>query len=165
MRKISIYPIYAPIFAIVPLIAACAGSDERNEYRGSALEALPFVHKTTVQQGNIVTEELVDRLQPGMTRDQVRFLLGTPMLVDLFHTDRWDYTYTIGRGYRPSEVTRLTLFFSGDALTRIEGDLRPDSERAAEREPSERVVSVPDWEDKRGLLSRAFTKVGLERAE
>ena len=48
-------------------------------------------YRPDVQQGNVVTKDMVDQLRPGMTRDQVRFLLGTPMLTDVFHQDRWDY--------------------------------------------------------------------------
>jgi outer membrane protein assembly factor BamE len=151
-------------------LAGCAGSENKPQYRNSALEKLPFVYKMTVQQGNIVTEEMVDRLEPGMTQNQVRFLLGTPMLTDLFHTNRWDYTYTIRRGHGDMELTRLTLFFEENneqeyVLTQVVGDLRPDPQRAATRDPGEMLVSVPDWEDDRGFLSRAAAKVGLEPAE
>jgi outer membrane protein assembly factor BamE len=119
----------------------------------------------TIQQGNIVTEEMVDRLEPGMSKSQVRFLLGTPMLADLFHTNRWDYTYTIRRGHDDMELTRLTLLFQDDALVRVDGDLRPDSNRAAQREPGDLLVDVPDWEDNRGFVARTASKLGLEGAE
>jgi outer membrane protein assembly factor BamE len=146
------------------LAAGCAGREQAPQYRDSRLSHLPFVYRMTVQQGNIVTEEMVDRLQPGMTKNQVLYLLGTPVLADIFHTDRWDYTYTIRRGHQEMETKRLTLFFEGDELARVTGDLRPDPQRAAEREPSEMIVSVPDWEDNRGLFSRTLSRVGLEPA-
>jgi outer membrane protein assembly factor BamE len=138
---------------------------ETTEYRDSALGRLPFVYKMPVQQGNIITEDMVDRLELGMTRNQVRFLLGTPMLTDIFHADRWDYTYTIRRGHGETEIERLTLFFDGDALARISGDIQPDPRRAEEREPREMIVTVPDWEDNRGFVTRALDRVGLEPAE
>lgn len=147
------------------LITGCSGSDEKTEYRDSALGRLPFVYKMPVQQGNIITEDMVDRLELGMTRNQVRFLLGTPMLTDIFHTERWDYTYTIRRGHGETEIKRLTLFFEDDALARITGDIQPNPQRAAEREPQEMIVTVPDWEDNRGLITRALDRVGLEPAD
>ncbi|MBK1700349.1 outer membrane protein assembly factor BamE [Thiococcus pfennigii] len=132
---------------------------------GSALERLPFVYKMPVQQGNIITEDMVDSLRPGMTKRQVRFLLGTPLLVDFFHADRWDYTYTLRRGHEPMETKRLTLFFEDDALARIEGDMRPDPQRAADQEPEALIVTVPDWEDRRGLFKRTIDRVKGEKDE
>jgi outer membrane protein assembly factor BamE len=145
--------------------SGCSGSEEKSEYRSSALADLPFVYKMTVQQGNIVTEEMVDRLEPGMSKSQVRFLLGTPMLQDAFHTNRWDYTYTIRRGHEDMKKTRLTLIFEEDVLVRVEGDIRPDAQRAAQREPGEMIVSVPDWEDDRGFLAKSLSKLGFEAPE
>lgn len=138
----------------------CSSKDKpKDEYRSSALADLPFVYKMTVQQGNIVTEEMVDRLEPGMSKRQVRYLLGTPLLADMFHSDRWDYTYTIQRGHKAMETKRLTLYFTEDALVRVNGDLQPNPARAAERQPDAIIVSVPDWEDKRGLFKRILDKV------
>jgi outer membrane protein assembly factor BamE len=150
--------------ATVALIG-CSSSVKDPVYRSSALDKLPFVYQMTVQQGNIVTEEMVDRLEPGMSKSQVRFLLGTPMLTDLFHSNRWDYTYTLRRGHKPMKLTRLTLFFEEDALVRVEGDLRPDPKRAAQREPSDLLVAVPDWKDDRGFFRKTASKLGIEAPE
>jgi len=141
------------------VLAACSTPKKEIRYRTSSLDKLPFVYKMTVQQGNIVTEEMIDRLEPGMTKSQVRFLLGTPMLTDLFHINRWDYTYTIRRGHKAMELKRLTLLFEEDSLVQVQGDLRPDPSRAAQREPADLLVSVPDWEDKRGFFSKAASKL------
>jgi len=148
------------LLALVTL-TGCSTTPTEDAFRGSALERLPFVYRMTVQQGNIVTEEMVDALQPGMNKKQVRYLLGTPLLTDMFHTDRWDYTYTIRRGHNPMEVKRLTIWFQDDALVRVDGDLQPDPQRAAGRTQEEIVVTVPDWKDRRGLISRAAGAVGL----
>jgi len=161
MQKALIYLIVGATL----VAAGCSTPKKESEYRSSALEKLPFVYKMTIQQGNIVTDEMVDRLEPGMSKSQVRFLLGTPMLTDLFHADRWDYTYTIRRGHEDMRTTRLTLFFEEDALVRVEGDLRPDPNRASRREPGDLLVSVPDWEDKRGFLAKTASKLGLDTAE
>ena len=125
------------------------------------LEDLPFVYKMTIQQGNIITEEMIDTIEPGMTRVQVRYLLGTPLLMDMFHGDRWDYTYTIRRGHNPMEVKRVTIWFQDDAVSRIDGDMQPNPQRAESRTDETVVVSVPDWKDNRGLFSRAADSIGL----
>jgi outer membrane protein assembly factor BamE len=82
------------------------------------------VHTMEIQQGNYLTQEMVSKLQPGMTRDQVRFVLGTPLLVDIFHDNRWDYVYRRRRAdSREVEERRLSVFFDNDRLVRLEGDV------------------------------------------
>lgn len=147
------------------LMAACSRDKKPEAYQGSMLEDLPFVYKMTVQQGNIITEEMVDRLELGMNKRQVQFILGTPLLTDFFRTDRWDYTYTIQRGHEPMEIRYLTLFFQDDALARIDGDIRPNPARAQSREPEQMVVSVPDHEERKGLVTRSLEAIGLERKD
>ena len=84
------------------------------------------VYRMEIQQGNYVTQEMVSKLQAGMTRDQVRFVLGTPLLVDIFHDNRWDYVYRRQRAdSREVEERRLSVFFENDRLVRIEGDVTP----------------------------------------
>jgi outer membrane protein assembly factor BamE len=158
MQKVLTYLVIGVTLALV----GCSTPSKQPEYETSALDKLPFVYKMTVQQGNIVTEEMVDRLEPGMTKSQVRFLLGTPMLTDLFHTNRWDYTYTIRRGHNKMDLTRLTVFFKDDSLVQVQGNMRPDPKRAAQREPTELLVSVPDWKDDRGFFAKAASKLGFE---
>ncbi len=153
------------LFLLVPTVLAlngCGGEEKPDEYQTSMLEDLPFVYKMTVQQGNIITEEMVDGLQPGMTKRQVRYLLGTPLLTDFFHADRWDYVYTIRRGHEDMQSKKLTLYFQDDALTRIEGTMRPDPTRAASREPAEIVVDVPDYKERKGLIRRSLEVIGAE---
>ncbi len=79
------------------------------------------VYRMTVQQGNFLDAKQISQLQVGMTRSQVRFLLGTPMLPDAFDTDRWDYLYYLKMGrLKKPEQRRLTVFFEGDKAARIE---------------------------------------------
>jgi outer membrane protein assembly factor BamE len=92
-------------------------------------------HRIDVQQGNALDQENVARLKPGLNRSQVRFLLGTPLVVDPFRTDRWDYVYVFYKAGKLAEQKRITLFFDGDTLTRIEGDLPPPPEPAPEPQP------------------------------
>jgi outer membrane protein assembly factor BamE len=83
-------------------------------------------YRVDVQQGNVVTKEMVDQLATGMTRDQVRFLLGTPALVSVFHQDRWDYVYLLKRGKGSDKQSRrLTLYFKDNRVERYEADEMP----------------------------------------
>ena len=77
-------------------------------------------YRPDVQQGNVVTLEMVELLRPGMTRDQVRFLLGTPLLTDPYHPERWDYYFSVSAGSEVKERYRATLYFSDERLVRIE---------------------------------------------
>lgn len=81
------------------------------------------VYKVEVQQGNVVTQEMVEKLKPGMTRSQVRFVLGTPLVTDAFHPNRWDYYYYLRRSNEDSgETRRLTVIFKNDTLVSVQGD-------------------------------------------
>jgi outer membrane protein assembly factor BamE len=91
---------------------------------GAALLAFGLsacVYRMDVQQGNLLDADQVDQVEVGMTRSQVRFLLGTPMVIDSFDADRWDYVYSLRRGHE-RHVTRrhLIVWFDGDKVTKIE---------------------------------------------
>jgi outer membrane protein assembly factor BamE len=161
MRKLLDCLIPTLIAVAAVNLTGCAGKDKPDEYQTSRLENLPFVYRMTVQQGNILNEDNVDQLQPGMTRRQVQYLLGTPLLTDFFNTDRWDYVYTIQRGHQSMESRKLTVIFQDDALVRVEGDLKPNPQRAATPERKEIVVSVPDYEKRKGLIGRSLEAVGV----
>lgn len=127
------------------------------------LEDAPLLYKPTILQGNVVDQDQVDKLKPGMSRRQVRFILGTPTLQDVFHDNRWDYPYTKGEGSNPEEYKYLSVYFENDRLSRIAGDLHPSSpdERKPETKPP--VVSVPDWEgENKSLWQRTLGTVGLD---
>jgi outer membrane protein assembly factor BamE len=80
-----------------------------------------------VQQGNYIPQEAALQLKPGMTKDQVRFLLGTPLLNDVFHQDRWDYVFRRQRANATEiEEQRLTLLFKDDRLVQMIGDAAPE---------------------------------------
>jgi len=163
MRKIISFSV---VLLNVGLLGCASKGQGEVAPQSSVFDRLPFVYKMPIQQGNILTPELVASLEPGMSKRQVRFLLGTPLLTDVFYPNRWDYTYTIRRGHEPMEKKRLTLFFEDDALARIEGGMRTDAQRAAaEEEDQALVVKVPDWEDRRGLFRRVVDRAGLDPAE
>ena len=117
------------------LVAGCQGS------------ILPFIPSMTayridIQQGNVVTQDMVAKLQLGMTRSQVRYVLGTPLVTDIFHPDRWDYVYRLEQGGRLVEHRRIVAIFSSDKLLRIEGDVVPATAAAA------KPVALPAQEAK-----------------
>ena len=92
--------------------------------------SFPGVYKIDIQQGNVVTQDMIDQLRPGMTRRQVRFIMGNPLITDTFHADRWDYLYSIqpGGGQRLQE--RVSLVFDGsDQLVGLAGDFMPGVSR------------------------------------
>jgi outer membrane protein assembly factor BamE len=80
-------------------------------------------YKPEIQQGNYISQDLIAQVKPGMTREQVRFLLGTPLLTDIFHGDRWDYVYWRETTDGKREQRKLALFFADNKLSRMEGDI------------------------------------------
>lgn len=91
----------------------------------SGCTAFPGVYKMDVAQGNEVNQEMIDQLRPGMTPSQVRYVMGTPLLVDTFNQARWDYVYRMIQDDETVEKRRVTLYFEADRLVQIEGDMRP----------------------------------------
>jgi len=78
-------------------------------------------YRVDIQQGNTLDKEQVDQLQVGMTKQQVKFLLGTPLIQDPFHANRWDYVYSFKPGGGKLSSQHLTLYFDGNTLSRIDG--------------------------------------------
>ncbi|MGE8356689.1 MAG: outer membrane protein assembly factor BamE [Microvirgula sp.] len=102
----------APLASVL-LLSACS------------LQSLPgFLqpHTIDIQQGNVVTQDEIDKLRVGMTRSQVRFVLGTPMLADMFHANRWDYQFQLRRAGKLEEAKHFSVIFENDLLARWEGD-------------------------------------------
>ena len=85
------------------------------------------MYKLDVNQGNYITQDQVEKLKVGQTRAQVRSALGTPLLADVFHGNRWDYMYEFNRQGRTLERRRFTVYFADDKLARWEGDEMPPS--------------------------------------
>lgn len=107
-----------------------------------ALSGCFAVYKTEIQQGNVITQEMVDKLKPGMTKSQVRFVLGTPLITDPFHPERWDYIYLYKKNVTaPAETRPFAVFFDGDVLTRVEGDMTMNPNATATDKPADATVS------------------------
>lgn len=82
---------------------------------------LPSFYSVPVRQGNYIDQTMVGQLHPGMTRPQVQRIMGTPLLADPFHQNRWDYYYSYRKGGKLIEQRHVALFFTGDTLDRVEG--------------------------------------------
>jgi outer membrane protein assembly factor BamE len=80
-------------------------------------------YKPEIQQGNFVSQEMVSQLKPGMSKEQVRFVMGTPLLTDIFHADRWDYVYWRESPSGKREQRRLAVYFEDGRLARVDGDV------------------------------------------
>lgn len=125
--------------ALTLMLGACTSFDTATKRMADGLT----LYRPEVVQGNFVSKEQVDALQPGMTRLQVRDILGTPLLASLFHGDRWDYVFTMKRQGVDFQRFRLTVYFKGDALERFEGDEMPSEAEFVGRITRERNVKVP----------------------
>ena len=90
----------------------------------------PGVYRINIEQGNIVNQEMVDQLRPGMSRRQVRFILGTPLVEDTFNQDRWDYLYSVRNGGKVISESNLTVHFDGDEMTHLTGTFNSDNDGA-----------------------------------
>ncbi|TAK84589.1 MAG: outer membrane protein assembly factor BamE [Betaproteobacteria bacterium] len=94
---------------------------------GCAVPRIPGItpYKMEIQQGNFVSQEMVSKLKPGMTKEQVRFVLGTPLITDIFHGNRWDYVYWHEDQAGNREQRKLAVFFDNGKLARLDGDVVP----------------------------------------
>jgi len=107
-------------FLTLLMVLALAGCKQAPE-----LPAVIAPYKIDIQQGNVVSQAMVSKLKAGMTRAQVRFALGSPLIVDMFRTDRWDYVYMYQKQGKEPQRHRITIIFEDDRLLRIEGDVVP----------------------------------------
>jgi outer membrane protein assembly factor BamE len=149
---------------IIIFITACATDEtvKNNERQSSILERIPIVYRQDIQQGNVITQNMVNQLHPGLSKRQVRFIMGTPILIDMFHQSRWDYVYTITHGWGDTNIRVIQLYFNDqEQLEHIVGDIKPPlniNEPVIEQEV---LVNVPDYEDPDpGVLKQAVNAIG-----
>jgi outer membrane protein assembly factor BamE len=111
----------ALVLAVCAVVAACSGIDAktRNWF------AVVSPYKVEVVQGNFVSREQVEAVKPGMSREQVKDILGTALLQSVFHADRWDYVFTLDRQGVEPQARQLTVYFKGDVVDRVAGDPMP----------------------------------------
>lgn len=113
-------------------------------------------YKVDVIQGNFISKEQVEQLRPGLSREQVKALLGTPLLASLFHADRWDYVFTLKRQGVEPQAFKYTVFFKDDQLVRFEGDAMPtEAEFIASLDTKRKLGEVPVLEATEAQLKAA----------
>ena len=130
-------------------------------------------YKIDIQQGNVLSQEMVAQLKPGQTKDQVRFILGTPVLMDMFHANRWDYVYRLQKGSTGEvEMRKFSTFFdASDRLIRVGGDVSALQSSDLSAEPAGRVreidlgsvpedVAAPAIEEK-GFFGKMMESMGF----
>ena len=128
------------------LMAGCSSISSVN---ASSINPVRWItpYKVDVIQGNFISKEQVDFLKVGMTRAQVKDVLGTPLLTSLFHADRWDYVFTFKRQGVEPQSFKYTVFFKGDSLERFEGDTMPnEAEFIAKLDSRRKLGKVPALE-------------------
>lgn len=120
----------------LPFLAACSNAPSVVSYLSP--------YRIDVRQGNFVTQDMVSQLKPGLTREQVRFILGSPLVADIFHGDRWDYVYTFRTGNEETQQRRMAVFFQDNKLTRVAGDVVAEDAAAAEAtKAAPRLIDIP----------------------
>ena len=108
---------------------------------------IPRVYNIPVQQGNVITQEMVNRLKPGMTRNQVSFVMGDTVLQDPFERNRWVYLYTLEVPDFFNQQLKMVLDFEDDLLTTISGDLAPIAEAAEQSTETDAQASLSDEDE------------------
>jgi outer membrane protein assembly factor BamE len=142
------------------VVMACLVLASCSNLSGSAVNPVNWItpYKIDVIQGNFIAKEQVEQLRAGMSRDQVKAVLGTPLMASLFHADRWDYIFTLKRQGIAPQSFKYTVFFKGDALERFEGDSMPsEAEFIAKLDSKRKLGKVPALEATEEQL-KAFDK-------
>jgi outer membrane protein assembly factor BamE len=122
-------PFHRVLLALAPLLlCACSSTSNFSIRKPETLFGLLEPYRIDVVQGNVVTQEIMAQIQPGLGRAQVKEILGTPLLADPFHADRWDYVFTIHRQGVADQKRRVTVFFKSDVVERFDTETLP-SER------------------------------------
>lgn len=117
------------------------------------------LYSVTVVQGNFVSKEQVAALSPGMGRNQVKEVLGSPLVVSVFHENRWDYVFTIQRKDIEKQTRRLSVYFENDVLVRFEGDEMPsEAEFVDSLDAHRKDAKVPELMASEATLEKAQSK-------
>jgi len=146
------FPRAAGTLAFAAVAALAAGCQTVQEYLPSVRNF--GVYKLDINQGNFVTQDMVDKLKVGQTKPQVRLALGTPLLTSAFHDNRWDYMYEYTRQGRKVEHRQFTVYFADDKLARWEGDDLPVSAAQLNRIAADRALGPKAPSDDRGPWDR-----------
>lgn len=142
-------PLYCrALLALVPVVflAACTSPGSANWSKPETLFGLLEPYRVDVVQGNVITQEVISQIKVGMARAQVRDIMGTPLLADPFHADRWDYVFTIRRQGVADQKRNITVFFENDVVARFDSAELPSENEfvASIAKPVERKDSPAD---------------------
>ena len=154
---LSISSIKRPSLAVLACLAA-VGLAGCSSFNASAVNPVNWItpYKIDVIQGNFISKEQVELLKVGMSRAQVKDVLGTPLVSSLFHEDRWDYVFTLKRQGIEPQSFRYAVFFKGDQLARFEGDTMPsNAEFIASLANSRKIGKIPVLEATEDQLKKA----------
>jgi outer membrane protein assembly factor BamE len=142
---------------LVLALAACAAQGACGTFNSATQRMAASItpYKVEVVQGNFVSREQVEALKPGMSRQQVRDILGTPLVTSAFHGHRWEYVFTLKRQGVPPQARRLAVFFKGEVLERFEGDEMPsEADFVAALDNKRKNAKVPVLEASEESLNR-----------
>lgn len=138
------------------LLGACAKTfDDRYK--------VPFLYQIDIQQGNVIEQDMLNKLRPGMNKDQVKFIMGTPVIIDPFHNERWEYIFSFQKGGGVREQQHITLHFSEDEkLTHVTGDIEISNKPRVENQiiTEKDAIIVPKIEkEEKGFFENLWDKV------
>lgn len=151
----------AVAFACAALTACSSVKEFTSSTSTSAVNPVNWLtpYKVDVIQGNFISKEQVDALKVGMPREQVRGILGTPLVASVFHANRWDYVFTLKRQGVESRIFKYTVYFDGDRLTRYEGDtMLSETEFIATLDSGRKMGKIPALEATPEQLEKAAEK-------
>ena len=125
-------------------------------------DKIPLVYRVDVQQGNVINQDMLAKLKLGMDKKKVRFIMGTPLISDTFHSNRWDYVYTFKKGRDVREQRRITLFFKDGLLAQVDGNINPASGVIETMPKNVESVDVPPAEP-HGIFSSVKEKLTFDK--
>jgi len=128
------------------------------------LNNLPGVYTLEIQQGNIIDQSMIDQLRPGMNKRQVLYIMGSPMLDDVFHKNRWDYLYSDQPDGEDRVQKQISLFFENDQIVGIQGDFRPSAVPVI-KTSGETTVDVPKRDLEKTLWEKITGLIGYDELD
>jgi outer membrane protein assembly factor BamE len=146
------------IYLSLTLLSACSKSFDGG-YN------MPLLYKIDIQQGNVIEQDMINKLRPGMDKNQVKFIMGTPVIVDPFHNNRWEYIFSMQKGGSVREQRHITLHFDEDEkLTHVSGDIEVSETARVENDivTEDEAVVVPEGSyegEEKGFFGKLWEKV------
>ena len=156
MRKITL------LGALSLLLLSCSKSYVPGIPKLSDINDLKFVHKIDIQQGNVVTQNMLAQLEVGMDKEKVQFIMGTPIIMDTFNSHRWDYIFTYDRKREFLSKRTITLYFEEDSLSAIKGNIKAAEKELVAKRHEDAEILVPRFV-KRSMKERILNKLSLSK--